>query len=131
VLLEGINDISAGATADMIVAGMQELVSRVKAKRIKIVGATITPSLGANGNSGTADANARRQAVNTFIRTGGFFDGVADFDAATVDSSTGGLRDEFVPNSTIGGAGDRLHPNRAGYQAMGNAIDLKLFAPGR
>jgi lysophospholipase L1-like esterase len=131
VLLEGINDISAGATADMIVTGMKELVSRVKAKRVKIVGATITPSLGANGNSGTADANTQRQAVNTFIRTSGLFDGVADFDAATVDSSTGGLRDEFVPNSTVGGAGDRLHPNRAGYQAMGNAIDLKLFAPGR
>ena len=129
VLLEGINDISSGATADMIVAGMKELVSRVKAKGVRIVGATITPSLGANGNAGTADANSRRQAVNAFIRTGGIFDGVADFDAATVDSKTGGLREEFVPNSTIGGAGDRLHPNRAGYQAMGNAIDLKIFAP--
>jgi lysophospholipase L1-like esterase len=131
VLLEGINDISAGASADMIVAGMKELVARVKAKRVKIVGATITPSLGANGNSGTPDANTRRQTLNTFIRTSGLFDAVADFDAATVDSKTGGLREEFVPNSTVGGAGDRLHPNRAGYQAMGNAVDLKVFAPGR
>ena len=129
VLLEGINDISSGASADAIIAGMKELVSRVKAKGIKIVGATITPSLTANGNSGTPDANVRRQAVNTFIRTGGIFDAVADFDAATVDPETGALRDEFVPNSTIGGAGDRLHPNRAGYQAMGNAVDLKIFAP--
>ena len=40
---------------------MKELVSRVKAKGIKIVGATITPSLTANGNSGTPDANARRR----------------------------------------------------------------------
>jgi lysophospholipase L1-like esterase len=101
----------------------------VKAKGIRIVGATITPSLGANGNSGTPDANARRQAVNAFIRTGGLFDAVADFDAATVDSKTGGLREEFVPNSTIGGPGDRLHPNRAGYQAMGSAVDLKIFVP--
>ena len=129
VLLEGINDISAGASADAIIGGMKDLASRVKAKGIKIVGATITPSLGANGNSGTPDANARRQAVNAFIRSGGIFDAVADFDAATVDPKTGGLREEFVPNSTIGGAGDRLHPNRAGYQAMGNAIDLKIFAP--
>ncbi len=129
VLLEGINDISAGASADAIIAGMKALVSRVKAKGITIVGATITPSLTANGNSGTPDANARRQAVNTFIRTGGIFDAVADFDAATVDPATGALREEFVPNSTIGGAGDRLHPNRAGYQAMGNAVDLKIFAP--
>lgn len=129
VLLEGINDISAGASADAIVAGMKALASRVKAKGIKIVGATITPSLGANGNSGTPDANARRQAVNAFIRTGGVFDAVADFEAATVDPKTGGLREEFVPNSTVGGAGDRLHPNRAGYQAMGGAIDLKIFEP--
>jgi lysophospholipase L1-like esterase len=129
VLLEGINDISAGASADAIIAGMKELASRVKAKGITIVGATITPSLTANGNSGTPDANVRRQAVNTFIRTGGIFDAVADFDAATVDPATGALREEFVPNSTIGGAGDRLHPNRAGYQAMGNAVDLKIFAP--
>jgi lysophospholipase L1-like esterase len=131
VLLEGINDISSGAPADAIIAGVKEFVSRVKAKKIAIVGATITPSLTANGNSGTPDANARRQAVNTFIRTGGIFDAVADFDAATVDPATGALRDEFVPNSTVGGAGDRLHPNRAGYQAMGNAVDLKIFAPGR
>ena len=129
VLLEGINDISAGAGADAIIAGMKELVSRIKAKGLRIVGATITPSLTANGNAGTPDANARRQAVNTFIRSGGIFDAVADFDAATIDPATGALREEFVRNSTIGGAGDRLHPNRAGYQAMGNAIDLKIFAP--
>jgi lysophospholipase L1-like esterase len=59
------------------------------------------------------------------------FVAVADFDAATVDPATGALRDEFVPNSTIGGAGDRLHPNRAGYQAMGSAIPLEMFKPGR
>lgn len=129
VLLEGINDISSGASADAVIAGMKELVSRVKAKGIRIVGATMTPSLTANGNSGTPDANIRRQAVNAFIRTSGIFDAVADFDAATVDPNTGALREEFVPNSTIGGAGDRLHPNRAGYQAMGAAIDLKIFAP--
>jgi lysophospholipase L1-like esterase len=132
VLLEGINDISAGASADAIIAGMKVLASRVRAKgTIKIVGSTITPSLTANGNSGTPEANQRRQAVNAFIRTGGLFDAVADFDAATVDPVTGALREAFVPNSTIGGPGDRLHPNRAGYQAMGNAIDLKIFAPAR
>jgi hypothetical protein len=30
-----------------------------------------------------------------------------------------------VPESTTGGAGDKLHPNRAGYLAMGNSVDLK------
>jgi lysophospholipase L1-like esterase len=131
VLLEGINDISSGASADAIIAGIRELVSRVKAKGIKVVGATLTPSLTANGNSGTPEANERRQAVNAFIRTSGIFDAVADFDAVTVDPTTGALHEAFVPNSTVGGAGDRLHPNRAGYQAMGNAIDVKIFAPNR
>ena len=51
VLLEGINDISAGAPAEAIIAGMKEFVSRVKARGITIVGATITSSLTANGNS--------------------------------------------------------------------------------
>jgi lysophospholipase L1-like esterase len=132
ILLEGINDIGAGASADAIIAGLKEVVSRARAKGIrKIVGATITSALTANGNSGTPDANQRRQAVNAFIRTGGLFDAVADFDAATVDPATGALRETFVPNSTIGGPGDRLHPNRAGYQAMGNAVDIRIFAPGR
>jgi lysophospholipase L1-like esterase len=85
--------------------------------------------LGYNGPAGTAEVNERRQTINQFIRTSGLFDGVADFDAATIDAKTGGLRAEFQPNSTVGGAGDKLHPNRAGYQAMGNSIDLKLLAP--
>jgi hypothetical protein len=37
------------------------------------------------------------------------------------------MRPEFVPDSTIGGPGDKLHPNRAGYLAMAAAIDLKLL----
>jgi lysophospholipase L1-like esterase len=130
IWLEGINDLSQGKTAEAVIAGMQELVKRVRAHgKIKIIGATITSGLGYNGPAGTAEVNARRQTINQFIRTGGLFDGIADFDAATVDPQTGGLRAAFQPNSTIGGAGDKLHPNRAGYQAMGNAIDLKLIVP--
>ncbi len=129
VWLEGINDLSRGAAAEAVIAGMQELVKRVRARKVKIIGATITSGLGNTGDAGSVSVNERRQTINKFIRTGGLFDGVADFDAVTVDAKTGGLRAEFQPNSTIGGAGDKLHPNRAGYQAMGNAIDLKLLAP--
>ena len=134
IWLEGINDLSRGATAEAVIAGMQELVKRVRARgKLKIIAATITSGLGNSGDAGTVSVNERRQTINKFIRTGGLpggiFDGVADFDAVTVDAKTGGLRAEFQPNSTIGGAGDKLHPNRAGYQAMGNAIDLTLLAP--
>jgi len=128
IWLEGINDLSRGASAETVIAGMQELVKRVRAHgQIKIIGATITSSLGSNGASGTAEVNARRQTINQFIRTSGLFDGVADFDAAIADPQTGGLRAAFQPNSTIGGTGDKLHPNRAGYQAMANAVDLGLL----
>lgn len=129
VWLEGINDLSSGASSDAVIAGMKQLTQRVHERKIKIIGATITSGLGNTGNAGSASVNERRQTINQFIRTGGVFDGIADFDAATVDAKTGALRAEFQPNSTIGGAGDKLHPNRAGYQAMGNAIDLKLLAP--
>jgi len=59
------------------------------------------------------------------------FDGVADFDAVTFDPSTGEMKPAFIPESTTGGPGDRLHPNRAGYLAMGAAIDLKVFRAGQ
>ena len=61
------------------------------------------------------------------LRHSGSFDGVADFDLATADPQAGGLRAEFVPDSTTGGPGDKLHPNRAGYLAMAMCIDLKLL----
>jgi len=41
------------------------------------------------------------------------------------------MKPEFVPESTTGGAGDKLHPNRMGYQAMGMAIDLDALVPAR
>jgi lysophospholipase L1-like esterase len=50
-----------------------------------------------------------------------------DFDAATFDSKTGEIRPEMQPNSSTGGPGDKLHPNRAGYAAMGNAADLSMI----
>lgn len=132
VWLEGINDLAQGATADAVIAGMQEVARRVRAHHgVTIVAATITSSVGSSTAHGTPDAEARRKTINTFIRTSGTFDGVVDFDAATRDDQTGGLRASFVPNSTIGGAGDHLHPNRAGYQAMGNAIDLGLIVSRR
>ena len=91
-------------------------------------GATIVPSLGSATAHGTPAADAERQAINAFIRAPGSFDGVFDFDAATRDPLTGGLRAAFQPNSTTGGPGDRLHPNRAGYLAMGQAVDLDALS---
>jgi lysophospholipase L1-like esterase len=132
---DGLNDLAiATAPAERVIEGIRELVKRVRAHGgIKIVATTFTPSLGASGNIfsvyGTPDLAQRREAVNRFLRTAGPFDGVADFEAAVIDKASGEMRAEFVPNSTTGGPGDKVHPNRAGYQAMAQAVDLKLFAP--
>jgi lysophospholipase L1-like esterase len=64
---------------------------------------------------------AKRQAVNTWIRMSGWYDGVIDFDRV--------LRDPNSPTRLLINldSGDHLHPNDAGYQAMADAVDLKLF----
>ena len=119
IWLEGINDLSSGASADTVIAGIKEGVRRIRAHGSRILMATITPVLVPTAAAGTADVDAHRQAVNTFIRTSDLFDDVIDFDAVTRDPSTGGLRPEFHPNSSIGGPGDGLHPNRAAISRWG------------
>ena len=62
-----------------------------------------------------------RQAVNAFLKTCPDFDGVLDFDKV--------VRDPAHPEAMLPAydSGDHLHPNDAGYKALGEAIDLKLF----
>ena len=134
IWLEGINDFSknGNATVEAVQAAMKEAVGRLRARipGIRVIGATVTPAVGANNpNHGFPEQDAKRKALNEFIRTGGVFDGVADFDKVIADPATGAMKAEFVPNTTVGGAGDNLHPNRLGYVAMGMAIDLELVAP--
>lgn len=133
IWLEGINDLAAAnANADTVGTAMTAGVDRIRkaVRGVKVIGATLTSSRGsALPGYGTVATDSRRHALNDLIRKPGLFDAVIDFDAATVDSATGALRPEFVPPSTTGGAGDKLHPNRAGYLAMGNAVDLRVIAP--
>jgi lysophospholipase L1-like esterase len=124
IVLEGINDIGfAGddpspSAADLIVAH-QQLIARAHARGLMIIGATLTPYEGAA--YATSVGEAKRQAVNQWIRTGRAYDGVVDFEAAARDSSQPGrILPAFDP-------GDHLHPNDAGYQAMAEVIDLGLF----
>jgi lysophospholipase L1-like esterase len=116
LVLEGINDIYAGATADELIDGYRQLIARVHASGRCIVGGTITPVGGSFVY--TPEKEAARQAVNEFIRTSGEFDGVVDFDAATRDPA-----DPTRLQAAYDG-GDGLHPNDAGNHAMGNAADL-------
>jgi lysophospholipase L1-like esterase len=133
IWLEGINDFgnSTNATVESVEAGMKEGTSRIRTKLpgTRVIGATVVSALGStNASHGSAAEDQKRKALNEFIRHSGVFDGVADFDKATLDPQSGSLRPEFVPDSTTGAPGDKLHPNRAGYLAMAMAIDLKLLS---
>jgi lysophospholipase L1-like esterase len=136
IWLEGINDFSknGNAAVDAVSGAMRENVARLRAglPGVRVIGATLTSALNAtNAAHGSKQQDDKRRALNAFIRTSGVFDAVADFDAATFDPSTGEMKAAFIPESTTGGPGDRLHPNRAGYLAMGGAIDLGLFRGGQ
>ncbi len=124
VVMEGINDIGIAranpspSAADLI-AGHKQLIARAHARGLKIYGATLTPYEGAAYFS--PEGEAKRQALNQWIRTSGAYDGVIDFDQVTRDPAA---PTKFLPAYD---SGDHLHPGDAGYKAMGDAVDLALF----
>jgi lysophospholipase L1-like esterase len=131
IVLEGINDIGMSSsaffgtanppvTAEELIAAYRQLIARAHQHGIRVYGGTLLPFVGAMYAS--ADKEAIRQAVNRWIRTSGAFDAVIDFEAAVRDPADAArMAPGFDP-------GDHLHPNDAGYRAMGDAIDLRLFA---
>jgi lysophospholipase L1-like esterase len=130
IWLEGINDFGADASADAVMAGYTKGVDYLRQKMpgVRIFVATLTPALNSTiASHGRPEVDAKRKALNEFFRTSKIFDGVIDFDKATLDPATGEVKVEFQPNSSVGGPGDKLHPNRAGYAAMGNTIDLAVI----
>jgi lysophospholipase L1-like esterase len=128
IVLEGINDIGNARqnptpTAEDLIAAHKQLIVQAHARGLKIFGATLTPFWGAAYY--TEEGEAKRQALNEWIRTGKAYDGVVDFDKAT--------RDPNDPKKLLEqyDSCDYLHPSDAGYKAMGDAIDLALFRTGR
>jgi lysophospholipase L1-like esterase len=133
IWLEGINDIGAGTTPNSIIGGYQNVVGRLHANGIKVYAGTLTSALGISGvdmGDNGPGHDASRMVLNAFIRSSGLFDGVEDFDAVTLDPSTGNMLAEYLPNSTFTQLPwDYLHPNHAGYIAMGEVVDIQPFAP--
>ena len=128
--LEGINDFgTAGASVEALMQGYRDGVARLRKNipGVKVYVATLATALGSTPTHGTPEVDAKRRALNTWFKSEKIFDGVADFDAVTLDASTGALVPAFKPGSSIGGPGDGLHPNRAGYAAMGGAVPLEWF----
>jgi lysophospholipase L1-like esterase len=132
-----------------IIAGYENVVGRLHAKGIKVYGATVVSALGLNNPAEGWDlttfpnflasvdngpvVESKRLILNKFIRAPGNFDGVADFDAATRDPNPlalGNMKPAYLPNSQFTQLPwDYLHPNHAGYNAMGLAVDIAPFAP--
>ena len=138
VIFEGVNDLGiayghfegpraaffkalapGNVTAETMIAGYRQLIARAHARGLKVFAATITPYGGAMYYS--AEGEAVRQAINSWIRTGHEVDGVLDFDAV--------VRDPAKPTQFKEGfhAGDYLHGSDAGYAAMAAAVDLSLL----
>jgi lysophospholipase L1-like esterase len=108
-------------SAGDIITGLSQLVQRARAQGFKIFGATITP-FGSSPIPGlfTPENEAKRQAVNRWVRTSGAFDGVVDFDAA--------VRDPANPARTRPAYDfDGVHMTDAGYEAMANSINLLML----
>jgi lysophospholipase L1-like esterase len=128
IILEGINDIGMlhepnmpdyHLTAQDLEQGLSQVAARAHEHGIKVLGATIAPYQGAGYFTETGEQI--REAVNTWIRTSGVFDGVVDFDKATSDPV------HPLAFASKYDSGDHLHPSDEGYAAMADSIDLGLF----
>ncbi len=124
ILFMGTNDIRRGASAAQVISGTSQIVQRVKARGLKIVGVTMIPRHNApvsGTNTGWTPAKtAIRREVNDWIRTRAPFDAVIDFDQVVRDQSNGDLIS--APFNC-----DGIHPTPRGYYEMGKSISLALF----
>jgi lysophospholipase L1-like esterase len=124
IVLEGINDIGNARqnptpTAQDLIAGHKQLIERAHTRGLKIYGATLTPFYGAAYY--TEVGEAKRQALNEWIRASKAYDAVIDFDKATRDPNNPKMFLQAYDSC------DHLHPGDAGYKAMADAIDLSSF----
>ena len=108
-----------GVTADELIAGMQQVVERARARGITVYGGHIGPSK--HARTWTVGKQTILDAVNAWTRTPGAFDGIIDFAAPCVDPEDPHLLDAKCDR------GDHLHPTEAGSALMAEGIDLSLL----
>jgi lysophospholipase L1-like esterase len=133
IIFEGVNDIGTAGTdeatqsvvGDRVIQAYDQIVQRLHRHKITVIGATITPMTGTGQVYGHPNREATRQRVNKWIRESGVFDAVIDFDEVVRDPAQ---QDQLLPKYDTG---DHLHLNPAGYLAMAESVDLKLFETGR
>jgi lysophospholipase L1-like esterase len=127
IVFIGVNDIGrvrnaddATLTANRLIDAYKEMIVKAHAKNIRIYGATILPFNG-NGYYNQHSESCRNE-VNKWIRTGGGFDKVIDFDKA--------MRNPHDTTKLLLPAyqNDGLHPDVAGYKIMGKYINTNIFS---
>jgi lysophospholipase L1-like esterase len=137
VFMMGINDVGwpdtvlvpkgeAAPSAQDVIEGYEQLIARAHEHHLRILCATLTPfedTFHGTPLYGYYDdaKEAKREAINDWIRKSGKFDGVIDFDALVRDpADPKHIKAEYDH-------GDHLHPNDAGYEAMAASIDLGML----
>ena len=118
IIFEGINDIGAAKSgnsetvARLLIESIQGMVRKAKARKMKVYLGTITPFKGAGYYSHFHEA--ARLYVNDWIRSQAKnVDGILDFAKLLQDPNDDRrMKREYASN-------DWLHPNPAGYKAMG------------
>ena len=118
IIFEGINDIGAAKSgnsetvARQIIESIQGMMRKAKARKMKVYLGTITPFKGAGYYSYFHEA--ARLYVNDWIRSQAKnADGILDFAKLLQDPNDDRrMKREYASN-------DWLHPNPAGYKAMG------------
>ena len=125
IVFMGTNDIRRGASASQVIAAMQDLARRARARGLKTIGVTIIPrhNRPAEPNNTGWDPSKTevRHEVNLWIRTKAPFDGVIDFDKVVQDPKNVDL---LLPAFNCG---DGIHPSPRGYYEMGRSVRLGLF----
>ncbi|WP_344577248.1 SGNH/GDSL hydrolase family protein [Nonomuraea roseoviolacea] len=122
IVMDGVNDLAEWnkphqASAERLIDGHRRLVQAAHARGVKVVGATVMPMKNAALAYSPA-AEAVREEVNAWIRTGGVYDHVLDFDAVVREpGDPDALRADYD-------SGDGIHLNDAGYRAIAEAVDL-------
>lgn len=125
ILFMGTNDVRREAPGAQVIAGVEEIVKRVKARGLTVIGATIVPRHNRppmEGNTGWDAGKTRiRREINQWIRTAAPFDAVIDFDRMVQDPAD---PDRLYPPFNCG---DGIHPSPRGYYEMGRLVPLDLF----
>ncbi len=130
IVLLGVNDLghpgttapaSETVSADDLIAGHRQLIARAHQAGLRAYGATVLPFKDDTLGFSSVANERKRAALNRWIRTGGEYDAVVDFDAAVRD------RTDPLRLAPAYDSGDHLHPNDAGMAALAAAVPLRLF----